>query len=201
MRRQVTFFTSLLFISASFGQINYSIDEEMRVGSLVGNIAEDLGIGVERLKSRSARVYFGDSKQYIELNKDRGVLLIKERIDREALCAQSVPYINDNEPSFESISKRFEISELAIIGSKFVLEKAIDADIGTNGLQSYSLSPTNNFQLKLESQANGDKKVEMILQKALDREQQEKLSLLLTAFDGGQPLLCLWQNLIWVSGS
>ncbi|XP_019739445.1 protocadherin gamma-A5-like [Hippocampus comes] len=210
MAQQVLLFVMVLYFPSVVGQVSYSIPEEMEKGSLVSNVAQDLGLDLKRLKSGRARIHSGDNAEYLELDKERGLLLVKERIDRETLCGETtlcalhlqmilenpmelfritieITDINDNEPSFESISKRFEISELAIIGSKFVLEKAIDADIGTNGLQSYSLSPTNNFQLKLESQANGDKKVEMILQKALDREQQEKLSLLLTAFDGGQP--------------
>ncbi|XP_077387728.1 protocadherin beta-16-like [Festucalex cinctus] len=206
----VLLFMPLLYFPSAFGQVSYSIPEEMEKGSLVSNVAQDLGLDLKRLKSGRARIHFGDSAEYIELDKERGLLLVKERIDRETLCGETtlcalhlqmilenpielfritveITDINDNAPSFESSSTRFEISESAIIGSKFVLEKAIDADIGTNGLQSYSLSPTNNFQLKLENQADGRKKVEMILQKALDREQQEKISLLLTAFDGGQP--------------
>ncbi|XP_077433259.1 protocadherin gamma-A10-like isoform X42 [Vanacampus margaritifer] len=210
MRRQVALFTSLLYISATFGQINYSIDEEMHVGSLVGNIAEDLGIGVERLKSRSARVYFGDSKQYIELNKDRGVLLIKERIDREALCAQLMPCalhfqiilespiefykiiaevvdINDNAPTFEKGDIQFKISESVVIGSKFDLEQAVDLDVGINGLQTYFLEPSGNFALKFHNQPDGSRSVEMVLKQALDREKKEHLRLVLTAVDGGEP--------------
>ncbi|XP_049897638.1 protocadherin gamma-A11-like isoform X49 [Epinephelus moara] len=95
--------------------------------------------------------------------------------------------INDNTPSFTDAEKRFEISESAVIGSKFILEKAIDSDIGMNGLQRYSLSPTDNFVLKLENQAGVSKKVEMVLQKPLDREKQDYISLLLTAIDGGEP--------------
>ncbi|XP_074505704.1 protocadherin beta-16-like [Sebastes fasciatus] len=210
MRRQVLLFFSVLCLSSVLGQVSYSIPEEMEKGSLVGNIAQDLGLDFKRLKSGRARIHSGDSAEYMELNRDRGVLLIKERIDRETLCGETTPCalhlqmilenpmelfritieitdINDNAPSFESKEKRFEISESAVIGSKFVLDKAIDADIGTNGLQSYSLNPTNNFALKLESQADGGKKVEMVLQKPLDREHQEQISLLLTALDGGQP--------------
>ncbi|XP_029134879.2 protocadherin beta-16-like [Labrus bergylta] len=210
MRRQVLLFFSVLSLASVLGQVSYSIPEEMEKGSLVCNIAQDLGLDVKRLKSGRARIHSGDSAEFIELNKERGVLLIKERIDRETLCGEMTPCalhlqmilenpmelfritieitdINDNAPSFESSEKRFEISESAVIGSKFVLEKAIDADIGTNDLQSYSLNPTNNFALKLENQADGGKKVEMVLQKPLDREQQEQISLLLTAVDGGQP--------------
>ncbi|MEQ2213942.1 hypothetical protein XENOCAPTIV_024156, partial [Xenoophorus captivus] len=191
-------------------QVGYSIPEEMEKGSLVCNIAQDLGLDFKRLKSGKARLYSGDSAEYIELNRERGVLLIKDRIDREALCGDTTPCalhlqmilenpmelfritveitdINDNAPSFASSEKRFEISESAIVGSKFVLEKALDADIGVNGLQSYSLKPTNNFALKLENEADGSKKVEMVLQKPLDREKEREISLLLTAVDGGQP--------------
>ncbi|XP_038849297.1 protocadherin beta-16-like [Salvelinus fontinalis] len=210
MTRQVLLFISVLSLSSVNGQVSYSIPEEMAKGSLVGNIAQDLGLDIKRLKSGKARIYTGNSAEYIELNKERGVLLIKERIDREALCGQTTPCaldfqislenpmelypvtveitdINDNAPSFKKAERRLEISESAVIGSKFVLEKAVDPDIGLNGLQTYSLKPTDNFILKLHSQADGSKKVEMVLQKPLDREKQEHMSLLLTALDGGKP--------------
>ncbi|KAM9740579.1 protocadherin gamma-A10-like isoform 24-T24 [Menidia menidia] len=209
-KRQVLLLLSFFCISCVCGQVSYSIPEEMEKGSLVCNVAQDLGLDSKRLKSGKARIHLGDSAEYIELNRDRGVLLIKERIDRETLCGETTPCalhlqiilenpieffrvtieitdINDNAPGFASNEKRFEISESAIVGSKFVLEKALDADIGINGLQSYTLKPTNNFALKLENQADGSKKVEMVLQKPLDREQEERISLILTALDGGQP--------------
>ncbi|XP_029969242.1 protocadherin beta-16-like [Salarias fasciatus] len=211
MRRQVLFFLIFAFSSAG-GQVTYSIPEEMSKGSLVGNIAQDLAIEVKRLKSGKARIYTEDNAEYIELNRDRGVLLVKERIDREALCAQTTPCalhlqitledpiefytvtveindINDNAPSFKKEEMKFRISESAVIGAKFVLERAMDLDVGMNGLQSYSLKPTDNFHLKLHSQQDGSKKVEMVLQKHLDREAQDHLSLMLTAVDGGDPQL------------
>nr|XP_033489696.1 protocadherin beta-16-like [Epinephelus lanceolatus] len=212
MRRQVLLFMSLLSLSSVFGQVTYSIPEEMSKGSLVGNIAQDLGLDVKRLKSGKARIYTEDNAEYIELNKDRGVLLVKERIDREALCGQTTPCalhlqitledpiefftvtveindINDNAPSFKKEEMKFRISESAVIGAKFVLERAMDLDVGVNGLQGYSLKPTDNFHLKLQNQQDGSKKVEMVLQKHLDREAQEHLSLILTATDGGDPQL------------
>ncbi|XP_077957361.1 protocadherin gamma-A2 isoform X34 [Gasterosteus aculeatus] len=210
MRRQVPLLILVLSLTSAFGQVSYSIPEEMERGSLVCKIGQDLGLDFIRLKSGRARIHSGDSAEYIELNKDRGVLLIKERIDRELLCGETTPCalhlqmilenpmelfritieitdINDNAPCFASSETRFEISESAVIGSKFVLEKAIDADIGVNDLQSYSLNPANNFALKIENQADGSKKVEMVLQKPLDREHQNQISLLLTALDGGEP--------------
>ncbi|XP_059202784.1 protocadherin beta-16-like [Centropristis striata] len=210
MRRQVLLFFSVLCLNSALGQVSYSIPEEMSKGSLVGNIAQDLGLDVKRLQAGKARIHTGDSVGHIQLNKEKGLLTIKERIDREALCGQTTPCalhfqialenpieifpitveitdINDNAPVFEKEERRFEISESAVIGSKFMLEKAIDLDIGLNGLQSYTLKPNDNFMLKLHSQSDGGKKVEMILQKPLDREKQEFASLLLTAVDGGEP--------------
>ncbi|KAM8732243.1 protocadherin beta-16-like [Acanthopagrus schlegelii] len=212
MRRQVLFFISIYSLSSVIGQVTYSIPEEMSKGALVGNIAQDLGLDVRRLKTGKARIYTEDNAEYIELNKDRGALLVKERIDREALCGQTTPCalhlqitledpiefftvtveindINDNAPSFKKDEMKFRISESAVIGAKFVLERAMDLDVGVNGLQSYSLKPTDNFHLKLQNQQDGSKKVEMVLQKQLDREAQEQFSLALTAIDGGDPQL------------
>ncbi|XP_045574155.1 protocadherin beta-16 isoform X27 [Salmo salar] len=210
MTRQVLLFISVLSLSSVHGQVSYSIPEEMAKGSSVGNIAQDLGLDIKRLKSGRARIHFGNSAEYIELNKEKGVLLIKERIDREALCVQTTPCalhfqiimenpiefyritieiidMNDNAPVFQKDSMKFEISESAVTGAKFVLERAFDSDIGRNGLQSYSLNPTDHFVLKLHGQDDGSKKVEMVLQKPLDREKQEQISLVLTALDGGEP--------------
>ncbi|XP_033830447.1 protocadherin gamma-A8-like [Periophthalmus magnuspinnatus] len=210
MRHNPLLLLCVLCLSSVFGQVSYSVPEEMPKGSVVGNIAQDLGLDLKRLKSGKARVYTGNNVEYIGLNKDRGVLFIQERIDREALCGETTPCaldfqlilenpmemfritveitdINDNYPSFTNAEKRFEISESAVVGSKFILEKAVDSDIGVNSLQKYSLTPTDNFVLQLENEADGGKKVEMVLQKALDREKHAHIPLLLTASDGGEP--------------
>ncbi|XP_034453284.1 protocadherin beta-16-like [Hippoglossus hippoglossus] len=210
MGRQVLYFISMLCLKSAFAQVTYSIPEEMSKGSFVGNIAQDLGLDVKRLKLGNAHVYSGDSRVYIELNNDRGVLLIKERIDREALCGDTTPCavhfqivlenpmefysvtveitdINDNAPNFEKNEIKFVIGESAVVGAKFDLERAVDLDVGSNSLQSYVLKPTDNFLLKLHSQADGTKNVEMVLQKPLDREKNEFISLVLTGADGGEP--------------
>ncbi|XP_029918232.1 protocadherin gamma-A10-like isoform X12 [Myripristis murdjan] len=210
MRRQVILFISVLSLSSAFGQVSYSIPEEMSKGSLVGNIAQDLGLDVKRLKLGKARLFTRDSGEYIELNRERGVLLIKERIDREALCGQTTPCalhfqiilenpiefyivtieitdINDNPPAFEASDVQFKISESAVSGATFILDRAIDPDVGENNLKTYILKPTNNFSLKINTQLDGSKNVEMVLEAPLDREKNEQLSLLLTAVDGGEP--------------
>ncbi|XP_046717043.1 protocadherin gamma-A11-like [Silurus meridionalis] len=211
MWHTVLFFIVLSFRSA-FAQVGYSIPEEMAKGSMVGNIAQDLGLDVKRLKSGKARIYSVDSTEYIELNRERGSLLIKEKIDRESLCAKKTPCalhlqmildnpmeryaitveitdINDNGPLFTMEEIRIEVSEAAVPGARFMLERAMDADVGANGLQSYSLKPTDHFVLDSQNQADRDKSLEMILQKPLDRETQDTFTLLLTAMDGGEMVL------------
>ncbi|XP_047210221.1 protocadherin beta-16-like [Girardinichthys multiradiatus] len=203
---------SFLFLSPVAGQVSYSIPEEMPKGSLIGNIARDLGLDNKRLSSGKARIFTGDNTDYIELKRERGVLLVKEKIDRELLCGQTTPCalhfqvilenpmelytvsveivdINDNAPLFEKSDMKFKISESAVIGAKFLLERAIDPDVGMNTLQSYFLTKTEHFVLKLKDQPDGEKIVEMVLQKPLDREKQEELFLVLTAVDGGEPQL------------
>ncbi|XP_017283690.1 protocadherin gamma-A11-like [Kryptolebias marmoratus] len=210
MKVQVLLFVSVLSLGSVHSQVSYSIPEEMLKGSLVGNMAKDFGLDVERLKSGKARIFSRDGDKYVELNKERGVLLIKNRIDREALCAETTPCalhfqiilenpmefysvtvevtdVNDNPPSFDKTDVKFKISESAVRGAKFILDRAVDLDVGVNGLQTYKLEPTENFVLRLHSQADGTKNVEMVLEKALDREKQEHLSLVLTALDGGEP--------------
>ncbi|XP_051810391.1 protocadherin gamma-A2-like isoform X2 [Acanthochromis polyacanthus] len=209
MRWQVLLFFLMLSLCSVLGQVSYSIPEEMSKGSLVGNIAQDLGLDLKRLKTGKARLHVGNSAEYIELNKEKGLLLIKEKIDRETLCKQTTPCalhfqiilenpiefyrvtveitdINDNAPMFEMNNVLFEISESAVSGAKFVLEKALDSDVGINGLKSYSLNPTDNFALKLNDNADGGKEIEMVLEKPLDREKEERLTLTLTAVDGGE---------------
>ncbi len=84
----------LFGFSLSFGSRAGQFTLFLRNGErlLVGNIAQDLGLDLKRLKSGKARIYTGDSAEYIELNKERGVLLIKERIDRETLCGTETPW-------------------------------------------------------------------------------------------------------------
>ncbi|XP_041929721.1 protocadherin gamma-A11-like [Alosa sapidissima] len=210
MARSILVLVVMFDLCCVHGQVSYSIPEEMSKGSLVGNIAQDLGLDIKRLKTGKGRIFTGDQADYIALDKDRGILLIKERIDREALCGQISPCalhfqiilenpmelysvtveitdINDNAPSFERSEMKFEISENAAIGARFMLEIAVDPDVGTNGLQTYTLNPTDNFQLKLNQQPDGGKTVEMVLQKSLDREKNEDMTLVFTAVDGGEP--------------
>ncbi|XP_058263774.1 protocadherin gamma-A4-like isoform X7 [Hemibagrus wyckioides] len=197
-------------IAIAHGQVRYSIPEEMNKGSVVGNIVQDLGLDIKRLKAGRARIFTEDSREYIVLNVDKGTLIVKQRIDREELCAQVSPCslhfqiildnpmelyrvdveildINDHAPDFERKEITIEIPESAALESLFSLDSAHDPDVGLNTLQRYTLNPTDHFTLKELSRSDGTKYVEMILKKTLDREQQDEHKLILTAFDGGTP--------------
>ncbi|KAI4896456.1 hypothetical protein NFI96_015230 [Prochilodus magdalenae] len=197
-------------LGVAHGQVRYSIPEEMNKGSVVGNIVQDLGLDVKRLKAGRARIFTEDSREYIGLNVDKGTLVVRERIDREELCAQVTPCsihfqiilenpmelhridveivdINDHAPVFTRGEISFQISEMALPGAKFSLDNAQDPDVGLNALQRYTLHPTDHFSLKEVAGNDGLKYIEMVLQTPLDRENKEEHILTLVAFDGGTP--------------
>ncbi|XP_046715392.1 protocadherin gamma-A10-like isoform X9 [Silurus meridionalis] len=197
-------------LAVAHGQVRYSIPEEMNKGSVVGNIVQDLGLDVTRLKSGKARIFTEDSREYIGLNVDKGTLIVRERIDREELCAQVSPCslrfqiildnpvqmhrvdveildINDHAPAFDKKHVNIEITESFAPGARFSLRSAHDPDVGVNTLQRYTLNPSDHFILKEFTLTDGTKYVEMILKTPLDREAQEEHNLILTAFDGGNP--------------
>ncbi|XP_048033381.1 protocadherin beta-3-like isoform X19 [Megalobrama amblycephala] len=207
---RVLFIMAVYSISNINAQIRYSVPEEMKKGSLIGNIAHDLGLDVQRLRAGRARIVSGDSTEYVELKTDKGILVVKERIDREQLCAETTPCsftfeiiidnpmelhhvtveildVNDHSPTFPNDVINLEISESATLGSRFLLGSADDPDVGLNALQHYTMSTNSYFTLKEHSRPDGVKYAEMVLQKPLDREQHPRLSLILTAVDGGNP--------------
>ena len=70
-----------------YGDVSYSFPEEMKGGSVIGNIAEDLGLDVNRLAARKARIDTeGNRKRYCDINVKTGELTVAERIDREEIC-------------------------------------------------------------------------------------------------------------------
>ncbi|XP_069027787.1 protocadherin gamma-A11-like isoform X40 [Embiotoca jacksoni] len=193
------------------GDVSYSIPEEMKGGSVIGNIAKDLGLDLGTLSARKARINTEDSSvKYCGVNLNTGDLIVQERIDREGLCAKKascvlkqelvlenplelhrinirVQDINDNSPQFKEESLKLEIHESAVKGARFQLDEAHDGDIGENAVQSYSLQENEHFKLNIKSKGSGRKYGELVLDKALDREDKNEIVLLLTAFDGGSP--------------
>ncbi|XP_029556885.1 protocadherin beta-16 isoform X10 [Salmo trutta] len=195
----------------SNGDLSYSIPEEMKRGSVIGNLVKDLGLDAKRLSGRKARLDMDGSRQrYCDINVNTGELIVAETIDREELCGPKVSCslkyelvlekplelhritvqiqdINDNSPRFPNARIDLEIRESADKGARYPLDEPHDSDIGLNGIQSYSLERNAYFMLDVQTSSDGGKYGELVLEKELDREQQQEVSLLLTAVDGGTP--------------
>ncbi|XP_019744918.1 protocadherin-10a isoform X2 [Hippocampus comes] len=198
------------FLDGALSQLRYSVAEEQEPGTVVGNIAEDLGLDITKLSARRFQTVPSSRTPYLEMNLENGALVVREKIDREEICKQTIPCllhlevflenplelfrveievmdINDNPPSFPEADISVEISESAIPGTRFPVENAFDPDVGANALSTYAITNNNNFYLDVQTQSDGNKFAELVLEKPLDREQQAVHRYVLTAVDGGNP--------------
>ncbi|XP_075337526.1 protocadherin gamma-A4-like isoform X34 [Odontesthes bonariensis] len=199
----VAFILSVLSVRA---EASYSIAEEIKPGTVIGNIAKDLGLDMNTLSTRKARIDFeGNNERFCVVNLRTGDLTVAEQLDRESLCGTKpsciliqelvlenplelhrinlhIQDINDHSPQFTRDLIRMEISESVEKGTRFLIEDAHDADIGKNSVQEYILQKNENFILIIDGS-----KVELALDRKLDRETQQEINLCLTAVDGGYP--------------
>ncbi|XP_073730257.1 protocadherin alpha-3 isoform X8 [Misgurnus anguillicaudatus] len=151
----------------------------------------------------------GPNAKYFDINLKSGALFVNDRIDREELCGTSqkcvlnlealaqnprnvyrleirILDVNDHAPLFPDSTLIVNITEDASMGDRLPLPNAKDFDVGSNSLKDYKLSINEYFSLDVLS---GQQSIsaELVLQKALDREKQPVIQLLLTAVDGGKP--------------
>ncbi|XP_061581270.1 protocadherin alpha-7-like isoform X22 [Cololabis saira] len=198
------------FWSRAWGQFRYSIPEEVKEGTAVGNIAKDLGIDTSSLKERRVRIVYSSTDPPFRFNQNDGVLYVNRKIDREEICDRSkvcvidvkivlenpleVHYVaveivdvNDHAPSFPENENTIEIFESALPGAKFQLQAARDGDSGRFSVQQYKLSHNEHFRLEVKDRGEDRKTPSLVLLKPLDRESIKTHVLLLTAFDGGKP--------------
>ncbi|XP_045857041.1 protocadherin beta-11-like [Meles meles] len=209
--RQVLLLFVLLGMSQAGSESGrFSVAEEMQSGSFVGNLAKDLGLEVGELFSRGAHVVSNDNKRHLQLDINTGDLLLSESLDREELCGSTEPCvlhfqvlmknplqflqielqvrdINDHSPAFLEKEMLLEIPENSPVGAVFLLESAKDLDVGINALKNYTISPNSYFHIKMRVNPDNRKYPELVLDKALDYEEQSELSFILTAMDGGSP--------------
>ncbi|XP_069510243.1 protocadherin gamma-C5-like isoform X6 [Ambystoma mexicanum] len=191
-------------------KLRYSVLEESEPGTVVGNVARDLGLDAAALSGRRLRLGSESSAQYLTVDLLSGDLMVNEKMDRESLCAATptcilteelvietplelvrleveVLDVNDNAPSFLTADHVVRITEVATAGSRFPLESAIDPDIGMNAVSNYKLSSNEHFSLDVKQIRDGKLLPALVLEKPLDREAQEQHQLILTASDGGSP--------------
>ncbi|XP_054647582.1 protocadherin alpha-2-like isoform X15 [Dunckerocampus dactyliophorus] len=190
-------------------QISYSISEEVDKGTAVGNLAKDLNLSVQQLQSTGLQITSTYKRRYFDIDLQSGILVVSERVDREELCPNVVKCslnieaslsnprrlhrievvihdINDNSPVFLEEITTIDMYENTFLGERHPLPIAHDADVGVNSVKNYKLNPNDYFVLDVQSNSDSVS-AELILQKALDREKQAVVDLMLTAIDGGKP--------------
>ncbi|XP_072290349.1 protocadherin alpha-3-like [Eucyclogobius newberryi] len=200
----------MYFYAQSAAQLSYSVSEEVNKGTVIGNIVKDLNLNLQDLNTRDLRIVSTYSKTFFDVNRRTGALFVNERIDREELCPSLakcsleiqtvlnnpmnvhrieiiVLDINDNSPRFSDAIHSINIYESSTQGDRYLLPVAEDSDTGNNALKTYRLSPNEYFSLDVQSGGEHDVSAELVLQKALDREKQPTIKLILTAVDGGKP--------------
>lgn len=190
--------------------LKYGINEEMRAGSVIGNVTNDaLKQGFQIAPQPPyLRVISNSHPGYVELSP-AGILTAQQKIDRDVFCRQNpkciislevmsnsmeicvikveIEDLNDNAPRFPTSHIDIEISENASPGTRFPLEGASDPDSGIFGVQSYSITPNELFGLEIKTRGDGSKIAELVVQKSLDRETQSHYTYEISAEDGGDP--------------
>ncbi|XP_015266636.1 PREDICTED: protocadherin gamma-B5-like [Gekko japonicus] len=211
VKRQVHFLLLIsLFCKATSEHVRYSIPEEMEKGSVVGNLAKDLGLNTGEIADRNLHVLALGKKQYFAISEENWNLHVNSRIDREEICGGNalchisfeavvedpmnifhinveIQDINDNTPHLLNGDIKIEASESTLPGTIFLLGKAEDPDIGMNSVQNYQLSQNHYFVLEVREGEDGSKYAELVLNKQLDRESESSFHLTLLAVDGGKP--------------
>ncbi|XP_065814559.1 protocadherin alpha-7 isoform X31 [Labrus bergylta] len=208
-RLVVVIVTLDLTLNVASAQLRYSIAEELTVGSVVGNVAKDLGLDSTALNARGFRIVSGSTDPLFHLN-NHGILHVNRKIDREEVCEQissciiniktvlenplEVHYVaieildvNDHSPTFPENETQLQISESALPGARFQLQGALDPDSDMYSIQQYRLSPNEHFRLEVKDRGTDGKIPLLYLHKPLDKETSRSHRLMLTAVDGGKP--------------
>ncbi|XP_068133845.1 protocadherin gamma-C5-like isoform X27 [Hyperolius riggenbachi] len=192
------------------GQLRYSVAEESDAGTVVGNVAQDLGLNQAAISNRRLHLGSEGNSKYFSVDQKYGALTVQERIDRESLCGSAsdclmhlelvaenpleifnvdiqVLDINDHSPIFPIANQAIQIIEqTSSPGARIALETALDPDLGVNSVAQYRLNKNPYFSLSVSNENEGSLIPQLVLEKILDREERKEHILTLTAIDGGE---------------
>uniref|UniRef100_A0A673K804 Protocadherin-16 n=1 Tax=Sinocyclocheilus rhinocerous TaxID=307959 RepID=A0A673K804_9TELE len=188
------------------GILELQLDEEQPAGTIVGDISAGLLPGV------TASLYFISDHEGTGISSDlhidetTGIVKTARRLDREerdhysfiavtmtgftVKVSITVNDINDHAPEFPKKKATLKIPEQTVVGTKFSLEPATDADKDQLTVQGYQIKEGNVgqvFRLETKRAANKVLYLDLVVNGVLDREKRSSYSLVLEAFDGGSP--------------
>lgn len=200
---------------ASAKTLKYQVYEEQKVGTVITRLREDVADVLSKLPNSIPlrfRAMQRGSASLLSVRDQDGEISIRTKIDREKLCEKNLNCtiefdvltlptehlhlfhieveildINDNAPQFARSVIPIEISETAAVGTRIPLDSATDPDVGENSLHTYSLTPSDFFNIDILTRTDGAKYAELVVLKELDREVRASYELQLTASDRGVP--------------
>ena len=194
--------------SPQFTEESYevSLSEGAKVGTELIKVHAN-----DRDKNDNGRVRYdleGEDAKILGIDPKTGVVTLRKTLDREAQDALSVAVVardygspvsmsssatlrvnvldeNDHAPKFAQSSIELQLSEASPVGRLVHKFEASDEDSGQNGRVSYFLGGTaqrSSFHLDSSTGA-------LTLAAELDRELRDRISLVVSAVDGGVPSL------------
>ncbi|KAL6474009.1 hypothetical protein MHYP_G00175700 [Metynnis hypsauchen] len=191
-------------------QTRYSVPEEVKEGSVVGNIAKDLGLDVSTLVDRRFRIVSGSKDALFEENMYS--LVTKGNLDREVASRYDITIfaadlgqpplssfktlsvevsdVNDNPPAFPQNPLELYIFENNSPGGSILSVSAYDKDENENALISYQILRDDGSQDGLASFLNANSETGVIRAlKSFDFETSKTFQFHVLATDSGTPAL------------
>lgn len=78
--------------AAALINLKYSVEEEQRAGTVIANVAKDAreaGFALDPRQASAFRVVSNSAPHLVDINPSSGLLVTKQKIDRDLLCRQS----------------------------------------------------------------------------------------------------------------